>query len=596
MKRYPLFTFSAFHGVIWGIISLLFFAVNGFFTDGFGLLFTVSFIIGHAFFFAWLLGLLCRPFKKTGARGLAIAAVSLASLFTAVLAVDLLVFSQYRFHIGLFMLGLFFGPAGREIFVFPVTMWLLVALCGLIIVALETGLWVLANKAALRKKWLISLLAAWGVCFLVYNGLYAWGQFRLVPSIMAQRKVLPFSFPFSANRRLEALGFRPAKNPYFIPNRGKLNYPAAPLNCPAVKQPKNVLVLLIDSWRADAFTESIMPRLSSWSKLPGMHRFTNHISSGNSTPAGVFPLFYGLPSSYWDDVTNLHISPVLLSHAWQQGYEPAIFASSKLTSPAFYRNVFVSVPDLRIGSEGSSCWERDENAVQDFEKFLAKRTGEKPFFGFIFLDAPHGYSYPEQDTVFTPAQPPNYILLNNKTDPTPYFNQYKNAVHFSDRMVDDVLNALKKKGLLENTFIIITADHGQEFNDSHRNFWGHNGNFTDWQTKVPLLVYDGKNENVLNDYRTTHYDIAPTLLQEVFHCTNAPGDYSLGYNLFDPTPRAFSVFAGHTEKAIRVGDDILALDNFGGVEQYNGLYDPVSQPLPADLVKEGLKSFRRFYK
>ncbi len=596
MKQYPLFTFCAMHGMLWSVFSLLFFAVNGFFTDFLGILFTGVFIVGHIFLLAWLLYILCWPWKFASRRVFPVACVGIAGFLTALLAVDLLVFSQYRFHIGLFMLGLFFGPAGREIFVFPVSMWLLCGLIFLFIVLLEIGLWILAKKIAVTKKWLISILAVWGICFLAYNGLYAWGKFMLVPSIMAQRKVLPMSFPLSANRRLEAWGFQAPQKPYSLPRRGKLNYPISPLSCPTENQHKNILIILIDSWRADTFTDQVMPLLSSWAHKQNMHQFTNHLSGGNSTGSGVFSLFYSLPFSYWEEVTGLQLPPVLLSQAWAQDYEPAIFASSKLTSPAFYRNVFVSVPDLRMGSKGNTSWERDENAVQDFEKFLSSRKGDKPFFGFIFLDAPHGYSYPEQDKIFTPAQPPNYILLNNKTDPTPYFNQYKNAVHFADRMVNDVLSTLTAKGLLENTYIIITADHGQEFNDSHRNFWGHNSNLTDWQTKVPLLVYDGNAGAVLHDYRTTHYDIVPTLLQEVFHCTNAPGDYAMGYNLFDPTPRKFSLFSGHTEKAVRVGDDIIVLDNFGGMAQYTNRYEPVSQPIDSSLIEEGLQSYRRFYK
>ena len=161
-----------------------------------------------------------------------------------------------------------------------------------------------------------------------------------------------------------------------------------------------------------------------------------------------------------------------------------------------------------------------------------------------------------------------------------------------------MLQALQKQGLLKDTLVIITGDHGQEFNDSHHNFWGHNSNLTDYQTKVPFLLYKEHSTDfpAQVDYRTTHYDIVPTLLQEVFHCTNPVEDYALGYSLFDTTPREFSLFAGQTEKAIRVGDAILVLDNFGNAVQYNHKMEPVTVPLPAALVKEGLQSFRRFYK
>lgn len=598
MKKHPLFTFLTLHGLLWSVASLAFFKINSFFTDPLGLLFTAVFIIGHMFLFSWFVGVVSGPFYFVGPRTVRGVAVGLSSLLSILLAIDIVVFAQYRFHIGLAMLELFFGPAGKEIFVFPLSMWILTGAGICAVVALEIGLWMLAQRWAFAKKGVVTVLLIWLGCFVLYNGLYAWGKFKLVPSIMAQRKVLPLAQPLSANRRLEAWGFQAPKNPYSVPKNGSLNYPLAELSCRTSSAPKNILIFLIDSWRADTFNAEIMPLLSAWAQKPGMHVFNNHLSGGNGTDAGVFSIFYSLTFNYWDDITALQRPPLLLARALEQGYEPAIFASSKLTSPPFYRNVFASITNLRIGSEGATSWERDEDAVAGFEQFLAHRKKDVPFFGFIFLDAPHGYSYPEEDKIFTPAKAPNYFLLSNNTDPTPIRNQYNNAVHFSDRMVDRTLQALQKQGLLKDTLVIITGDHGQEINDSHHNFWGHNGNLTDYQTKVPLLLYQ---DNSLDfpaqvDYRTTHYDIVPTLLQEIFRCTNPAADYAMGYSLFDTTPREFSLFAGHTEKAIRVGDDILVLDNFGNAVQYNHKLEPVTAPLPAALIKEGLQSFHRFYK
>ena len=378
------------------MVSLAFFKINGFFTDPLGLLFAAVFIIGHMFLFSWLVGVLSWPFCHVGPRTVRGVAIGITTLLSVLLAIDIVVFAQYRFHIGLAMLGLFFGPAGKEIFVFPLSMWILTGVGICVAVALETGLWMLAERFALSKKGVVTVLLVWLGCFVLYNGLYAWGKFKLVPSIMAQRKVLPLAQPLSANRRLEAWGFQASKNPYSMPKNGSLNYPLAELSCRASSAPKNILIFLIDSWRADAFNAQITPHLSAWAQKPGMHVFNNHLSGGNGTDAGVFSLFYSLPFNYWEEMTALQRPPLLLSRALQQGYEPAIFASSKLTSPSFYRNVFAPITNLRIGSEGNSSWERDVDAVAGFEQFLANRKKDVPFFGFIFLDAPHGYSYPDE--------------------------------------------------------------------------------------------------------------------------------------------------------------------------------------------------------
>lgn len=597
MKKEHFFTFLLIHGFVWSLISLGFFHINGFFTGTTGIIFTFLFIFAHLFSLVWLLALLCLPWRLVGPRTFQGVCVAVSTFFSLLLLLDLFIFSQYRFHIGLDMLELFFGSAGGEIFIFPVSMWLVFA--GVVILVLTAelgGVWI-SKRFGLSTRRFVCFLGIWLLSFLLYNGLYAWGKFMLVPSIVSQRKVLPLAYPLSANSQLASLGFVAKKEPYFVPKKGLLNYPLAPLTCQLPEHPKNILLIVIDSWRADVFTPQVMPRLFEWSKHPGMTVFANHLAGGNATEAGIFSLFYSLPHNYWDDFVSLHLPPVLMTETLSRGYVPAIFASAKLNSPAFYRNVFASVKNLRLTSVGDTSWQRDVNAVDDFEEFLQNRSTQEPFLGFIFLDGPHGFSYPEEEQIFTPAQDLNYFLLTNTTDPTPYWNQYKNSVYFADKLVDRLLTLLQKQHLLENTVVIITGDHGQELNDSHHNFWGHNSNFTDYQTHVPLLVYqNGRNAPSRVTYRTSHYDVAPTLMQEVLHCTNSPTDYGMGYSLFDDTPRPFTLFASHTAKAIRVGDSIVVLDNFDGMQQYDNHLQPISDiPSPA-LIKDGLKSFSRFYK
>ena len=584
-------------GCCWLLAATGYFYTNGWYTDFLGFLFGLSFLIGHVFSFALILFLLNLPLSWARLRVAGVGFITTASLFSFFLAADLIVFSQYRFHIGLSLLEMFFGSAGDEIFIFSVGMWIMLAVAVGILILAEMGLYLLSKRWTLPKKAVFLILGLWVGCFLLYNGLYAWGKFKMVPSIISQQKVLPLAHPLSANRRLEKWGFTPAQDPYFIPKKGSLQYPTNALHCTPPNRPKNILIFMIDSWRADTLTPQIMPHLSRWLAKPGMHRFTQHIAGGNSTAGGVFSLFYSIPHSYWDDITSRQIVPPFLQYALELGYTPGIFASSQLTSPAFNRNVFSSIEPLRLGSEGNSSWERDQDAVQDFEHFLQKQDKSQPFFGFIFLDAPHGYSYPQSARRFTPAKEINYLLLNNNTDPTPYRNQYQNAVYFADGLIDRTLRALEQRGQLENTFIIITADHGQELNDSKQNYWGHNSNFSDYQTQVPMVVYNAaRTTSSTLTHQTSHHDVAPTILQELYNCTNPTTDYALGKNLFDATPRPFIVFAGHTEKAIRLGNDILVFNEFGGIEQYDHHLNPLSAPLPAAHIKDALKAFSRFYK
>jgi membrane-anchored protein YejM (alkaline phosphatase superfamily) len=114
---------------------------------------------------------------------------------------------------------------------------------------------------------------------------------------------------------------------------------------------------------------------------------------------------------------------------------------------------------------------------------LDRTRQNKPFYAFLFFDAPHGpYSYPDNFEKFKPSNKnPNYVTTSRK-DAVALRNSYKNAICFDDTLIGSLLDTVRKKGLLENSIIIITADHGEEFYET--GFWGHTSAFSRYQTQV----------------------------------------------------------------------------------------------------------------
>ena len=81
----------------------------------------------------------------------------------------------------------------------------------------------------------------------------------------------------------------------------------------------------------------------------------------------------------------------------------------------------------------------------------------------------------------------NFLALNDNYDAEPFINLYKNSLHYIDGKVGEVLDSLT--GKLDNTIVIFTSDHGEEFNDSKLSYWGHNSNYSKYQTAVPLIIH-----------------------------------------------------------------------------------------------------------
>ena len=88
---------------------------------------------------------------------------------------------------------------------------------------------------------------------------------------------------------------------------------------------------------------------------------------------------------------------------------------------------------------------------------------------------------------------------------------YDAEIAFLDEQVGDFLERLDERGHLENTLIVVTSDHGEEFAD-HGQF-GHGWSLYQEQLRVPLILYGtGTFEGGLVASHPVHaVDIAPTV-------------------------------------------------------------------------------------
>jgi membrane-anchored protein YejM (alkaline phosphatase superfamily) len=129
--------------------------------------------------------------------------------------------------------------------------------------------------------------------------------------------------------------------------------------------------------------------------------------------------------------------------------------------------------------------------------------------------------------------------------------RYINVVHHLDSQLARITTHLEQRRLLENTLVVITGDHGEEFMEKGR--WGHNSTFVDEQIRVPLVLWVPGRAAHQETLRTSHLDLLPTLLP-LLGVQNPGRDYAMGQSLFEPQPKRL-LLAGDWDRLAFLGED-----------------------------------------
>jgi len=508
--------------------------------------------------------------------------VLFAAFGLTTLVIDTIIFDQYRFHL-----------SGMTIVLFDTSTWVMAAIILFAVLGFQAllggNVWGFVSGRRHRKG---GLLAAVLVLMLLGGqGIHIWADATAYVPVTSFTRYLPGYYPMKAKRRLAKLGWIDPEEverarllrQADAPDAGQLKYPLNPMACVAADQPYNFVFVLIDALRPDKMTAADAPTINALSQRSQL--FANNYSGGNSSRMGIFSMFYGIPSTYWQAFYDTQRQPVLMQQLLAQDYEVAAFSSVGFGSPAqIDRTVFAAIePAARKSAQATADQDRNQVVTADWLAWYASRTAEAPFFSFLYYDP--GNASKDNDS------------SGGSNELARKIASYENGLRRIDADLATVLAALENSDAADNTIVIVTGDHGYEFDELGLGYVGHASNYAEWQLKTPLIMAWPDREPKVYKHRSAHQDLPATLLQDALGCSNPASDYSSGENLFAKQDWQWFLAGSYNSHAIIEPDKIVVTNPGGFIEVLGPDYRPDRKlQLDAGRMEEAVIEMRRFYK
>lgn len=374
------------------------------------------------------------------------------------------------------------------------------------------------------------------------------------------------------------------ESPY-EPDRGS-QLPAEP-----PKDKPNVVLYLMDGVRPDhlsayGYAHSTSPAFEALCQEGVL--FEDVVSESSWTGPALATIHTGTTSdthALKDYADQLSSKALTLAEALtEQGYRTAGFSNSSIAGEeARFSQGFQDFAELGLVSS-----ERVSAAARSW----LKGQGGEPFFLYVHDFGPHPPFEPSPDEAekwlqihgFTQeeakrisAEPPkglsgfmalarqlgNAVRSEEETEASTIARMlalYDAEIAGSDRALGEVLNALKQRGLYENTLIVVLSDHGEQFLEHGK--IGHVHSLCEEVLRVPMVMKlprgraAGRRESGL----WRHLDVMPSIL----HLVGLPVPTQI-------EGRAFEIDPGRRDMAIPaffqadVGEDgrVLGIDSEG---------------------------------
>lgn len=352
----------------------------------------------------------------------------------------------------------------------------------------------------------------------------------------------------------------------------------------------NVLFVVWDTVRADRMSlyghdNPTTPFLDEWAK--GARVFENCTSTGSSTVpshgsmfTGLFPSEHGANTEYnhladrhktlaeifreggyrtylysenphISEHENFHQGFDQEEHPWDPAFRPR---AMRLLQRTFDPRDQSSELAEYIKEKKVSRWlikGAGKLAQQGLMRWVKEGDPSRPFFVFLNYMEAHRPYVPNEEyrkRLLTPGQ----IEVSFRTDfslnriwsyslglheYTPEELEatglvYDACIAALDGLFKNLIKGLEKNGLLENTVVVLTSDHGEHLGEHH--MLGHQFFLHEELVRVPLIVYfPGKVDAGRVKEPVVNYDIFPTLL-ELAGLKEPPGLRTRAVSLLDP--------------------------------------------------------------
>ncbi|MDP2575394.1 DUF3413 domain-containing protein [Vibrio penaeicida] len=496
-----------------------------------------------------------------------------------VLLLDTQVYQNLHLHLNPVVMDLLmseegnFTPEWQQFFIFvPVIFLMQIALSE----------WVWRKKRKLAHKHIGKPLAAvFFVCFIASHLIYIWADAFFYNPITSQRANFPLSYPMTAKSFMEKHGLLD-KEEYldrldsYSGDVKLVQYPIEPLVYESRGKNLNVLIVMVDNLRADAVTADTMPTLNAYAS---QHlNYTNHYSASNDM-YGVFGLFYGLPSSYAESIKAQQDAPLFIQLLEKKNYNFGLFSGDNFADKLYRDIIFKDIlPDDLTTLESTD----DKLAISNWSTWLESKPNQ-PWFSYVELNSLANFETAH------PTLPGSQLEAQLKEG-------YMSSTMQADQLLASMFEQLEKLELTDNTVVIVTSNHGTEFNETKSSSWGSSTNYSRFQLQVPMIIQWPGKEAVEFTHKTSHLDLSPTLMHQILGVSSNPTDYSSGRSLFDTDERSWIIAGNRREVAMIADGETTVVDRFGNYKVYDSEYNRKRDDNPKlSILMQGLTEQKRFY-
>ncbi|NOH70229.1 DUF3413 domain-containing protein [Vibrio pectenicida] len=508
-------------------------------------------------------------------------AVCFATVGLTVLLIDTQAYQKINLHLTPVVWEVLLNEEGNSISIDLQHLFVVLPLIFLLQIALSE--WVWRKQRRLSHKHVGRPIAAlFFVSFIAGHIIYVWADAYFYNPITAQKANFPLSYPMTAKSFMERHGLLD-RDEYLKRLKESqahselVRYPLEKLEFSRRVNSLNVLIVSVNNLRSDVLTPEWMPNAANFASQN--LTFTNHYSSSNDT-FGVFGLFYGLPSSYISSIKMQGSRPIILDTLLEKDYSFGLFSGDNFGDNLYGETIFRGLNFTGIAFNDASS--PDTQAINAWADWVEQQRKKNPWFSFIELTTVDDFS--------------SYDTKGNHSASDKLQNGYNTSVNHADEELGVLFKKIEELGISESTVVILTSNHGTEFNETKTNSWGSNSNYSRYQLQVPMVIHWPGKVPTTYDHRTSHLDLSVTLLQDLLGVSSNPSDFSSGQNLFDESPRKWILAGGTRELALITKIDTTVIDKFGNYKLYDGNYQRLQDKNPTlPVLMQGLTELQRFY-